>query len=76
MSQDRFATALQTAHETGDWSGVIALYVTAAEAEDDPRGAAFYLTHAYVHALEAGCASAPSLRSRLVALGADLPETA
>ncbi|QXT38693.1 hypothetical protein [Gymnodinialimonas ceratoperidinii] len=77
MASDRFDTALRRARETGDWSEVIALYVAAADAETEAQGAAFYLTHAYVHALEAGDPRAASLKTRLIALGAevDTPET-
>ncbi|ABD54805.1 hypothetical protein [Jannaschia sp. CCS1] len=74
MTADRFEAALRTARGTGDWSDVIALYLKAAEAEGDPQGTAFYLTHAYIHALEAGDPRVPSLKTRLVALGADVPD--
>jgi hypothetical protein len=36
-----------------------------------PRARAFYLTHAYVFALEAGDPRAAALKARLVAEGAD-----
>ncbi len=62
--------ALLAAHAAGDRDRLISLY---AEAADLHRGeaAAFYLTHAYVFALEAGDARAPALKARLVAIGAD-----
>jgi hypothetical protein len=75
VAADRFDAALRQAAKSGDWSEVIALYVEAAEAAAEARGAAFYLTHAYVHALEAGDPVAAVLKRRLVALGAEV-ETA
>lgn len=43
------------------------MYVEVAEGESE----AFYLTHAYIHALEMGDDRAPMLKKRLVALKAD-----
>jgi hypothetical protein len=65
--------ALLAAHAADDRPALIGLYAEAAEAA---RGtaAAFYLTHAYVYALEAGDALAPVLKARLVAIGADVPD--
>lgn len=68
-------TAMARAQATGDWAEVIALYTQAADAAPDPGASAFYLTHAYVHALEAGSDQAPRLHARLLALGADTPNT-
>lgn len=70
MAQDRFEAALHGARQSGDWSAVISLYMGAAQGE----GEAFYLTHAYVHALEACDARAATLKARLVALGAEVPD--
>ncbi len=42
-----------------------------AETEDDARG--FYLTHAYVFALDLGSNAAPGLRDRLIAMGRESP---
>ncbi|UWQ97491.1 hypothetical protein K3728_08240 [Rhodobacteraceae bacterium M385] len=58
--------------QTGDWAQVITLYMQAADAEATQQGAAFYLTHAYVHALEAGDPVADTLKQRLIALGAEI----
>ncbi len=60
------------AHEAGDTIGLAKLYETAAnglEAEGKAAEAAFYLTHAYVFALESALDSQLRLRKRLVALG-------
>ena len=48
------------------------LYAVAAErseAAGNTDAACFYLTHAYVFALEAGAPEAPALRQRLVGMG-------
>ncbi|GAB5446481.1 hypothetical protein [Gymnodinialimonas sp.] len=70
MAEDPFEAALRRARATGDWSAVITMYIDAARGESE----AFYLTHAYVHALETGDTRARALKQRLVALGADLDD--
>lgn len=72
MAEDRFEAALRDAEFTGDWSAVISLYIEAATGEAE----AFNLTHAYIHALEAGDARAPALKARLVALRAEIEDQA
>ncbi|MCR9146449.1 MAG: hypothetical protein NXH74_04540 [Rhodobacteraceae bacterium] len=57
------------AHEARDLGALIQLYSQAADMVNDVDAACFYLTHAYVFALEAGAAQAASLRDRLVAQG-------
>ncbi|MBM2577716.1 hypothetical protein JQC91_15520 [Jannaschia sp. Os4] len=57
---------LRAAHAAG--RGLVPLYLRAAERADGDA-AAFFLTHAWVHALEAGDAAAPALEARLRALG-------
>nr|WP_284266741.1 hypothetical protein [Roseicyclus sp. Amp-Y-6] len=61
------------AHAKADRPALIGLYAEAAETATG-TAAAFYLTHAFVFALEAGDARAPVLKARLVALGADVPD--
>jgi hypothetical protein len=61
--------ALLAAHDAGDKGALISLYAEAAAAGGP--GAAFYLTHAYVFALEAGDPRTASLRQRLLAMGAE-----
>jgi hypothetical protein len=63
--------ALLDAHARGDRAALIALYAEASETAAEPVARAFYLTHAYVFALEAGDPSAIVLKARLVAEGAD-----
>ncbi len=60
---------LLAAHAAGDWSALVTLYTEAADTAPDPDAAAFYLTHAYVFALELAHPAAPALRARLVAAG-------
>lgn len=67
MAEDRFEAALRGARHTGDWSAVISMYIKAAVGEAE----AFNLTHAYIHALEAGDARAGPLKQRLIALKAE-----
>lgn len=61
--------ALLAAHGRHDLPALITLYARAADAV--PGARAFYLTQAYVFALEAGDDRAAPLKSRLVAEGAD-----
>lgn len=63
--------ALLAAHLAGDNETLVKLYRQAGEAalnQDEVRGC-FYLTHAYVFALEAGMKEAEALRAMLVARG-------
>ncbi|MEM6487033.1 MAG: hypothetical protein AAF677_01990 [Pseudomonadota bacterium] len=69
--------ALLAAHAAGDGGRLVALYAEAAERAlvetgdgvDGVEAAAFYLTHAYVFALETGHPMAGPLHARLKALG-------
>ena len=61
--------ALLDAHVRGDRAALVGLYAEAAEIAGDARAAAFYLTQAYVYALEADDARASALRARLVDMG-------
>ncbi|MEJ6395127.1 hypothetical protein V8J82_17830 [Gymnodinialimonas sp. 2305UL16-5] len=71
MALDR---AVLAAHARGDCAALVTLYAQAAEGLA-PQNAAFYLTHAYIFALEAGDPRADTLRDRLVAMGADQPHS-
>lgn len=64
---------LLAAHELGDRAALVALYTEAAmaTAEDQARG--FFLTHAYVFALDLGSAEAQSLRDQLISMGRESP---
>ena len=63
--------ALIEAHAQGDGLRLTRLYTEAADATSDPRAASFFLTHAYVFALETGHPDAADLRARLVAMGCE-----
>ena len=67
---DCLETRLLAAHSDGDIDALVHLYTEAAdlaEACDNIDAACFYLTHAFVFALESGAAEAKSLNARLVA---------
>lgn len=57
------------AHEAGDAGALIRLYTLAAEHANSLDAACFFLTHAYVFALEAGAAAAADLHARLISHG-------
>ena len=60
---------LLAAHERDDQEALITGYTKAADAENDVDAACFFLTHAYIFALEAGDARAETLRDRLASHG-------
>jgi len=61
--------AMLAAHEKHDSAALIRLYTQAADTANDTDAACFFLTHAYIFALEAGSCEAPALRARLVEQG-------
>ncbi len=56
-------------HERGDHRALVGLYREAADGADNAEAAGFFLTHAYIFALETNHPDAPALRARLVAMG-------
>lgn len=64
---------LIAAHENEDSDALITLYSAAAAQAADIDTACFYLTHAYIFALERGDARANDLRAQLVAHGRETP---
>ena len=60
---------LLAAHESRDVDAIISLYAVAAERSEDSEREAFFLTHAWVFALEAGDPRAPEFHRRLRELG-------
>lgn len=56
---------LLTAHATGDLRALVVLYAEAADAANDFDAACFYLTQAYIFALDTGDAAAGALAARL-----------
>ncbi len=61
--------ALLDAHERADSDALIHLYQQAAQEAETEQATGFFLTHAYVFALECGDTRASSLRHELVQLG-------
>ncbi|WGW02703.1 hypothetical protein [Tropicibacter oceani] len=60
---------LLAAHARDDRAALVGLYTQAADSASTLDAACFYLTHAYVFALELGDARARDLHARLVAEG-------
>jgi hypothetical protein len=60
---------LLAAHATNDTAQLVNLYTQAADAAGNIDTACFYLTHAYVFALEIGHSNTETLRARLVKHG-------
>lgn len=60
---------LRAAHAAHDHLALVDLYREAAETANDSDAAGFYLTHAYVFALELNHPAAADLRDRLVTQG-------
>ena len=69
MTPAELDAALLAAHAAGDRAALSGLYTHAAECAPDETAAGFYLTHAYIFALEAGLPEAEGLRQRLKAQG-------
>lgn len=72
MDRAALDAALIAAHAADDLARLVVLYTEAgdrAERAGDVDAACFYLTHAYVFALEAGDAAAEALHTRLMAHG-------
>ncbi len=68
MSDDLDARIL-SAHDRNDRLALITLYTEAADIANDLDATCFFLTYAYIFALETGAAEAESLHARLVAHG-------
>ncbi|MEO0484292.1 MAG: hypothetical protein AAF092_00120 [Pseudomonadota bacterium] len=66
---DALHRALLDAHAASDVAAMVARYTSAADASTDEDEEMFFLTHAYVFALEMGDPSAEDLRARLKAAG-------
>jgi hypothetical protein len=60
---------LLAAHRVYDQPALVALYTEAAAVADEPDAKGFYLTQAYVYALELGHPDAPALRADLIRMG-------
>jgi hypothetical protein len=60
---------LLNAHERGDKSALVSLYAMAADQAPSDEARYFYMTHAYIFALDTGNTLAGDLRARLQAAG-------
>lgn len=60
---------LLDAHDRDDRRALITLYTQAADSANNLDAACFYLTHAYIFALEAGAPAATTLHARLKSHG-------
>ncbi len=69
MVRDTLEARLLTAHERGDHEGLATLYAQAADVAEDVNAECFFLTHAYVFALDVGDGRAEELRARLILHG-------
>jgi hypothetical protein len=72
MTRDELDCALLAAHEAGDSGALVRLYTLAADQEETAGSidaACFFLTQAFVFALESGHEEATALNMRLVAHG-------
>jgi len=72
MEKDELDRLLLEAHERNDHVALIRYYTMAADQREqaqDIDAACFYLTHAFVFALESGSSEAEALNQRLVAYG-------
>lgn len=72
MDDDGLQAALLEAHGTGDHLQLVHLYTQAADAREasgDINATCFFLTHAYVFALEQGAEEAVALNKRLADYG-------
>ena len=60
---------LLAAHASGDTAQLVALYRDTARAADTEDEVGFYLTFAYIFALESGHPDVETIRSELIAMG-------
>ncbi|MFK7875436.1 MAG: hypothetical protein AB8B71_06600 [Paracoccaceae bacterium] len=70
MSQSLDA-ALLAAHSARDTHQLVSLYVAAADSAQHDTARKFYLTHAYVFALETDHPKTGAIRDQLVVLGSE-----
>ena len=66
---------LSRAHQRDDKTGLVGLYCEAANAAPNDAVQSFFLTHAYVFALEIADARTDTLRRQLIALGSEPPDS-
>lgn len=64
---------LLAAHAADDRSALVGLYTQAADGAENEGACGFFLTQAYVFALDTNHPTRPCLRARLVAMGRENP---
>lgn len=64
---------LLAAHEANNRPELVRLYTQASEVSEDEDARGFYLTHAFVYALDAGMQEAMDLQKQLIELGREDP---
>ena len=69
LAGDALHHAIMRAHAADDRAGLVQLYTRAATASDDINAKCFYLTYAYIYALELGHESAGRLQHELKQYG-------
>lgn len=69
MTGPNLQARLLEAHAAGDAAALVAGYSEAAAAASDDTARGFYLTHAYVFALESGLPQAAALHAALRSMG-------
>lgn len=69
MDRKDLDAALLKAHNNEDYPALISLYTAAAEGANDLDAECFYLTHAFVFALEYGAPEAAVLNKKLADQG-------
>lgn len=65
---------LLAAHARGDKAALVGLYRQAAEQSSDPDEAAFFVTQAYIFALDTNDSQLDQLRAWLVRAGRERPD--
>ncbi|NNK79748.1 MAG: hypothetical protein HKP40_13675 [Litoreibacter sp.] len=71
---DDLDARLLAAHARDDKPALVTLYAEAADVAASAEAKGFYLTHAYIFALDTGDARAAEFKERLVAMRRDKPE--
>lgn len=64
---------LLAAHDSDDKTTLVSLYICAADQDDDIDASCFFLTHAYIFALEIADPRASMLRQKLASHGRETP---
>ena len=69
LGADALDARLLAAHDAGDGVALVGLYTAAANAAQDIETECFFLTHAWIFALETNCPATDELHARLLKHG-------